>query len=169
MTMTKGKYGVYAIILDGTVRYIGSGGLSSRKSNHLARLRHGNHTTKLQREFNRVGEEAFEFFVLDYCNQASLYVLEDLHMKIHEDTIYNSDRVITYKKHVRSPEQQEEVSKTFSEAMSGAKNPNSKLTEQDVETIKMMKLSKIPHKVIAETFGISKGHVSNIGVSKWVN
>lgn len=167
--MTTGKYGVYAIILDGVIRYIGSGGLKSRKSNHLAKLRHGKHTEKLQKEFDRVGEDNFEFFVLDTCNQASLYVLEDLHMKIHKDTIYNTDRVVTYTKQIRTPEQQEVLREKFSKAMTGTKNPNSKLTEQDVETIKAMKLSKIPHKKIAELFDVSVGHIGNIGCSKWVS
>lgn len=163
-----GKSGVYAVLLDGVIRYIGSGSsLESRKSNHLARFRNGTHSKKLQAEFDRVGEDKFEFYVLDLCDRESLYILEDLHMKIHEDTILNKSVIRNTNKNIRTDAEQKAISKKFSEMMSGQNNPSAKITEKEAKEIIEMKKDKIKHDEIAKLFGISVGHVSKIGKSKW--
>ena len=58
--------------------YIGqSKNLSKRKSKHFSTLRNGSHFNKyLQRSFNKYGEEAFKFDVIEYCDESSLDDLE---------------------------------------------------------------------------------------------
>lgn len=164
-----GKYGVYAILINGIIRYIGSGGLESRKSNHLSRLRKGTHNAELVKLFNEFGEESFDFYVLDYCNKSSCFELERLYKKIHEDTIVKGNEIRTTKKKVRRGKEASNHKKKFSELNTGVKNPNAQLSDQDVKEILFLKSENVSRNFIADKYGISAGHVYNIGKYKWLH
>lgn len=73
--------GIYAITHRESGRvYVGcSVDLSRRRRNHISALRRGNHcNTKLQRAWNKYGEQAFEFSTLIVCGAESLVMYEQL-------------------------------------------------------------------------------------------
>ncbi|WIV10530.1 GIY-YIG nuclease family protein [Proteiniborus sp. MB09-C3] len=165
-----GKTGIYAILINDVIRYIGSSvNLESRKSNHLARLRKGTHHKELQKLFDKYGEESFKFYVLDYCNKSSCYELEKLHMMIHADTIVNENKVRDTKKKVRRGLESKNHKDKFSKLMSGENNPNAKISEKIASEILWMKQNTDMKQIeIVEKYGVTIGIVSRIGRDRWV-
>lgn len=167
-----GRSGVYAILINDVIRYIGSASnLESRKSNHLSNLRHNKHSNKeLQELFNEFGEEKFKFYALDYCNKSSLYEMERQYMRIHADTIVNQQAINDTKKKVRRGKESSNFKHKFSELMSGENNPNASITEQiAAEIIWLKQNTDMTHRAIAEKYGISKNIVSRTGRDRWMH
>lgn len=164
-----GKSGVYAIIFDGVIRYIGSSvNIESRKSNHLANLRKGIHKNKkLQKIYDELGEEHLAFYVLDYCDTESLYILENYHIQIHKDTIVNRGRVIKTDKYVRDEKESRQFREKMSKIMRGEGNPNAQLTEKEAIKIIEMKNKGVEYKDIADKFNIRESYVADIGRIRW--
>lgn len=163
-----GKYGVYAILIDDVVRYIGSGGLESRKSNHLSRLRKCIHNKDLQKLFNEYGEEKFKFYVLDYCSEDMCFKLERLHKMIHSDTTVKGNEIRNTVKKIRTGQAEIQHKQKFKELFQGEKNPNNtKLSVDDVREIrKLLKDGQKTQKEIANEYGVSETHVNNIWLGK---
>ena len=60
--------------------YFGSSvyGLTKRKRTHLTNLRNNkHHSIKLQRAWNKYGEEAFTFELIEICNKESMMMLNN--------------------------------------------------------------------------------------------
>lgn len=75
--------GIYSIIhSDSNKRYIGSAlSLSRRKREHLSRLIKGTHNNRyLQRSFNKYGNDAFVFEIIEYCNFKDLIAREQFYI-----------------------------------------------------------------------------------------
>ncbi|CAK7084296.1 GIY-YIG nuclease family protein [Tissierella sp.] len=163
-----GRSGVYAILINDVIRYIGSSAsdLESRQSNHLRKLKKGTHRRDLQKLYDESGGD-FKFYVLDYCDSESVYILEKLHIEIHKDTIVDQEKIIKLDKHIRTKEEKREISKKFSKIMRGENNPNSKISEQQAIEIIIMKQQGIKHKDIADIYGISQSQIAKIGYEKW--
>lgn len=168
-----GKSGVYAIIINAIIRYIGSTGssLESRKSYHLAKLRKGQHPNKeLQELFNLFGEERFEFVVLEYCKKSDTYVREQYYMEQHEDTIVNKNKIKDTHKYLRRGKKSVEHRANFSEINSGELNPHcTKLSEEKIFNILDMVQAGIDKKEIATRFNINTGYIGRIGKDRWIN
>ena len=75
--------GIYRILcIKNNKPYIGkSEDVQKRKEEHFNKLRNGNHPCKeLQDDFNTYGEDAFDFSVLEECDQEKLNHLEDYYI-----------------------------------------------------------------------------------------
>lgn len=158
------KSGVYCWIVNNIIRYIGSGNLESRKSNHLSKLRYNKHTNKLLQElFNTYGEKNFEFKVLEYCKKSDLYILEDFYMKKYRDNIININNINDTKKKIRRGKESKKHKDNFRNIMSGENNPNcKKLNSVRVYQILDMLQNGISRKIIAKKFNISEIYISSI-------
>jgi len=169
------KSGIYALVFEENhtevIRYVGStGDLESRKSNHLSNLRNQKHNlNRLQSLFNEVGEEKFKFVVLEYCNKSSLPEREKYYKQLHIDTIFNINNIVKIKKKIRRGKESSNLKNMFSDLMSGEKNPNSKLSENEAGQILWLKENtKMKLKDIAEKYKVSLSSVGNIGVRRWI-
>ena len=81
------EVGVYGILNTVTGRwYIGSSAaLSKRMGRHLWELRAGrHHSQKLQRSFNKHGEQAFQFKVLVFCSEQNVEMFEPHAIQVFE-------------------------------------------------------------------------------------
>ena len=77
--------GIYKIEnTDTQTVYIGqSVDLPARQSQHLCKLRKGTHGNKhLQASFNKHGEEAFKFSVVEYCREEDMTTLEQHYLDL---------------------------------------------------------------------------------------
>lgn len=171
-----GRSGVYAIKQgeDLGVVYVGSAtDLESRYSNHKSNLRNNKHPNKLLQEvFNLNGKlREFEFEVLEYCDVKDLYKRELHYMKMFKNVgLCNRDRILTLEKKVRSGQEATEHKRKFKSMFSGVKNPNVKLTEQQVKEILYLKnQQKMSHKEIANHYGVNANYVGRIGKDRWAN
>lgn len=116
--------GIYAIInTESNKIYIGSTNrLRKRRNEHFTRLRHNNHTNKhLQNSWNKYGEDAFEFRVLEECEESVLMERENFYIdkynSIDRKLGYNIDKA---ERHTFSKEHCENISK----AKKGKPSPN---------------------------------------------
>jgi hypothetical protein len=167
--MSKKLNGVYAWKVNGLIRYIGSGKqlIKSRKSNHLSRLREGMHCEGLQKLYDELGEESFEFVIIEECRVKDLFEREKHYKDLYKDTIFNENDVVNFKKSIKTGLKAKRHKEKFSLIMSGENNPmNSKLSEGDVLLIKQMLKDGIRQGEIAEIFNISKSFVSSINTGK---
>lgn len=73
------KSGIYKIehVTSGRV-YVGSSvNIASRRRHHLGNLRRGSHfNVKLQNAWNKYGEQAFAFILIEECERGSLALRE---------------------------------------------------------------------------------------------
>lgn len=159
-----GKYGVYIIKIEGIVRYVGSGELESRYSNHKSRLKNNKHGKKLQKLYDEAGGlEVFEFEVLKYCNKSDTYILEQEYMQLYKDTIVNKKGINSTKKQIRRGKSASKHKEKFRELFQGENNPNAKLSIEDVIVIKTYMRDKVyTDREIAKMFNISISHVNSI-------
>jgi len=90
---TKIPPGVYQVINKQTgCRYIGESEIpNKRKANHWSYLRGGNHRNKpLQQAYNKFGEDAFVFEMIEYCEPSQLKKREAYWIKKYKDCCYNN-------------------------------------------------------------------------------
>jgi len=84
--------GIYEIqCINNGKRYVGSAvNLHNRMCVHLHNLRKGiHHSNYLQKSYNKHGEDAFEFYVIEVCDKPSLIVREQHYLDSHHPE-YNS-------------------------------------------------------------------------------
>lgn len=165
--------GVYGWVVDGVVRYVGSGKnvTDSRKSNHLAKLRKGTHTCpKLQELFDEVGEGKFEFVVLEECLIRDLFERERYYRELYDSTVYNVNKVRNTCKSKRTGLKAKRHKELFSELMSGESNPNCQTDIEEILAIKLCIKNGMPNKEIARIFGKSPSYVSKIKIGyRWAD
>lgn len=64
-SISRDDYGVYMIICRETRKlYCGKGIIYNRIHNHFSNLRNGNHKGEIQDDFNRYGEDSFEYKIV---------------------------------------------------------------------------------------------------------
>ena len=92
--MSKDKTGVYVIICIPTQkRYVGSAARSfkDRWDQHLSDLRAGrHHSNYLQKAWDKYGEDAFEFKIVEYCLPEHAVAQEQVYLDYYQS--YNRDR-----------------------------------------------------------------------------
>lgn len=79
--------GIYLIINNANIRsYVGSASnITKRFVDHLHRLRHNKHYNKyLQNSWNKYGESAFEFHVIEHCLKEKLIEREQFYLDIFQ-------------------------------------------------------------------------------------
>jgi len=166
------KVGVYALIdrVNNEFKYIGSGDLESRESNHISLLRHGKHKNKsIQSLFNEIDERNLQLEVIEYCDEEDSLKKEKYYKNLLKDTILNIKDIIKTEKKIRTPEEKEAISQMFRELFSGEKNPNCcKLSNQLAGEVLWIKQNlNLKHSEIAEMYNISTSMVSRIGKQRW--
>ena len=93
---TKIPPGVYQILNKQTgCRYIGESAIpNNRRKDHWSHLRGGYHKNpNLQEDFNKFGEDAFEFEIIEHCEPSQLKQRETYWIKKHKDCCYNVYKV----------------------------------------------------------------------------
>lgn len=163
------KSGIYCLIINNIIRYIGSASdLESRKSNHSSNLRHNKHVNKkLQELFNIYGEDSFTFKVLEYCKKSDLYIREDYYKKLYNDTICNENNINDTKKKIRRGIVSQRYKENFRNIMSGECNPNcTKLNTEKVYELLDMLEAGIKRSIIAKKFNIAEHYISSIVTKK---
>ena len=169
-------HGVYLIYVNGVVKYVGSSlDFMKRKSGHLGRLRHHNHSNDfLQQLYDIHGEESFIFQAVPETTMAhpsTLYEYEAKYIYLHRNTVVNIANVNPdTTKLIRKGAAKKKNAEELSERFSGEKNPGCKITEIEALEIIKLKKDKIMIQIdIAAKYGISIGQVSKIGRTKWLN
>lgn len=152
-----GKSGVYAILIDGVVRYIGSTfySLESRKSNHLANLRKNkHHNHKLQAEFNKYGESKTQFKVIEYYegyDRLELLEREKHWIDYYKSTIFNKAEVTDFcikDRHIGD--------------FKGTNNPNNDTNVETIVLIKLLIVEGLRNTDIAAITGKTQSYISLI-------
>lgn len=175
------KSGIYLIFNKKSGKaYIGQTiDLQRRKKDHIRALRKGEHHNRyLQRAFNKDGENAFSFIVLERCKKEDLDA-QERHWIMHYQTM---DSFIGYNLESGGNEGKE-VSEKTRDTKRGCNNPmygkklsaehleilrsknrglHTNLTEKDVETIKLELLKGKSEKELAEQYNITFGAISRI-------
>jgi len=166
------KIGVYALIdrVNNEFKYVGSGDLESRESNHISLLRHGKHKNKgIQSLFNSIDERNLQFEIIEYCDETDSLKKEKYYKKLLKDTVLNIREIHKTEKKIRTPEEKELHRQKWSEMFSGEKNPNcvklSRVLAGEILWIKQN--TNLKHKEIAEMYDVSTSMVSRIGVRRW--
>jgi hypothetical protein len=160
-----GKSGVYALIINNIIRYIGSTGysLESRKSNHLSNLREGKHLIKeLQALFDEFGEQNYSFKVIEYCQKSKTLEREQYWKEIYKDTIVNKNDVLNTYKYLRRGKKAVNHKDVFREAMKGLDNPNCQTDINTIITIKRMIVDGYRNCDIAKVVGKTGSYISEI-------
>lgn len=180
--------GVYALKdANGVIKYIGSGvNCNDRLSSHLYFLKrngyHNSNKQEIQDIYDR-GELTFEIIKVSTSNsdvanmnseqkkklQEALSVLEEVYINLHKNTIVNCQK--TVKKHTSNKDKLSTYKRRI--ANMGDKNPNNSFDKTLIANILFLKqIGLKPRHIIKllEEQGIemSKTHISNIGIRKWV-
>lgn len=170
----KNVIGIYAWVVDGTVRYIGHAHdiNDSRRHNHLSKMRHGKHTKKMQALWNEINDESkWELVTIEECLVHDLLVRESYWKDYYKDTIKNTNNIKKLKKTFRTGHNAKKQKEKFSELFSGTKNPNYQDNIDKVIAIKyLLKNTDMKGKDIARFFGVNDEYVSKIKRNiRWVN
>lgn len=144
--------GIYTITnkVNGKI-YVGfTNNFISRKQTHFANLRHNSHDNNyLQNAWNKYGEEAFEFEILEECSEE--YLASQEH---YWATILNvNDREYGYNRMYTHPygrtNHSEETKEKISESKRGKKKkPNSYTWKHKPESIEKMRNAKLGKKTV---------------------
>ncbi|AJA49548.1 endonuclease [Clostridium pasteurianum DSM 525 = ATCC 6013] len=150
-----GVYGIYNKIT-GECIYVGSGGLRNRESTHLGLLRHGNHKNKLlQKIYDEIGENNLEDKILEYCDDANKKEVETKYYK-------SLNPVCCLEEPKDCPRYKENYPK-MSAAQRGSRNPNARLTEEDIVQIKIYMRDHTYRDIeLAKMYNVSLSHINNI-------
>lgn len=136
--------GIYAILNTANgKRYIGSAvNFQKRWNAHLHYLRKGvHHSSKLQRSWNKHGEQAFQFEVLMNCTRDSLFYYEEPLISQFDSTIngYNVEKLVRGRR-VCSPETRAKIGEA------SHKRGQTQETRQKLSRLKKGKLLSEAHK-----------------------
>lgn len=158
--------GVYAIeCVDGR-RYIGgSVNIPHRWASHRFDLKRGGHrNSRLQSAWDDLGEASFSFVVLEIVASGDLREAEQRWLDaLGEARVFNiyttagSPRGTTFSAEVRA---RNAIAQTGLRV--GSRNPNAKLTESDVEAIRMLADGGLLQREIAARYGITRENVGKI-------
>lgn len=155
------KTGVYAIIINNIIRYVGSTfySLESRKSNHLANLRKNkHHNHNLQTEFNKYGESKTQFKVIEYYDghdRLELLGKEKHWIDYYKSTIFNKAEVTDFCIHDRHIGD-----------FKGTNNPNNDTNIETVVLIKLLIVEGLRNTDIADITGKTQSYISLIRTGK---
>ncbi|WP_199614434.1 GIY-YIG nuclease family protein [Paenibacillus alkalitolerans] len=138
--------GVYAIRnkVNGKMIIGSAQDIKKRWSNYLTLLRKGEYGNKyLQDEWNKYGEENFEFIVVEeLTRKRDLSIVEKYWQDYYRaaDMLYNKNKVRKTKKKLRRGKEAANHKEKMSAVQSGENNPRhaGKLTTEDVIMIKQM-------------------------------
>jgi len=90
--------GIYAIV--NTVnghRYVGSSvNIRFRLQEHVRALKNGTHNKRLQNAWNKYGENAFQFVILEQCERNRKIMLEREQFYIDEQSEYNLSKIAAF-------------------------------------------------------------------------
>lgn len=180
--------GIYAIFNKKSGKaYIGqTNNLKRRKNDHIRELRKGTHHNKyLQRAYNKDGENAFSFIILEKCPLEDLNCKEkkwieqletmDSHIGYNLESGGNKNKVVSEKtreakRGKNNPMFGKKLSKEHIESLR-IKNRglNSTLTEKDVKNIKEQLVNGTAAAKLSEKYNVSLGVISKIKSCKnWV-
>lgn len=157
--------------------------LERRKRDHIRSLRKGeHHNGYLQRAFDKYGEGAFEFSVLQECTIAELDSAETTWIRkldaMNPDNGYNlesggnpgkvvSESTRDKKRGINNPQYGKKISAAHVEALRiKNRGHNSGLTERDVENIKLSLLDGESASALAKKHGLSVSAVQSISRGK---
>ncbi len=179
--------GVYALKVNGVVKYIGSGMMNDRRDNHQRNLRAGlyNGTNKqvLQDAFDndRISMEVLHCSASnsEYLNATkseqieiltSIGIFEQIYYNIHKNTVCNCMKKIT--KHSTSPTPESTLKRSL--ANLAEKNPNTKYDSKVIANILFLKEIGVKPKEIMKHLqkqGIvmSNNYLYLIGKTKWLS
>jgi group I intron endonuclease len=163
----------------------------SRFARHKSLLKNNKHwNLYLQRSYNKYGHNAFDYVVLEECEENNLARNEQKWIDANRPNVYNGDLYVLDKNGSRNGfygkkhsslsrmkmakakqnkydgEANPNYGKTWNEfqrsKMRGSKNQNSRLTESDVITIKKLLENGHKHKDIAEKFHVARTVITRI-------
>lgn len=163
--------GVYGILADNVIRYIGSGRdiKNSRKSNNFSKMRKGKHNKKLQALWNEIDDESrFSFEVIEECLIRDCFTREKYYKNLHKDTVLNVNGINNTKKDIKTGLRAKRHKELCRETMSGQSNPNCKTDIDVIIQIKCCIRNGMKNGEIAELFGKRKDYIAQIrGNFKW--
>lgn len=166
----KNDIGIYQIVNTKTnKRYIGSSkALANRKYDHFGKLRHNtHHNTYLQNAYNKYGESAFIFDVLETLKPEDIDNLlnrEQYYIdKYKFDDLYNIQKLANWS---NKPPLKEERKKRLSILNKNEGNANSKLTNKQVKEIKQKLLKRQTEKDLAKEYNVSSATINQIKLGK---
>lgn len=162
--------GVYAAInKQNGKRYIGSSrNIYDRWRSHKGKLRRNKHDTPhFQHAWNKYGEDAFEWVVLEYCfdDQLLLATREEVWIKKHKKKAYNSiHKPIARYYEPFTDQHRARISASHKGKKLGPRDtqPGAKITKSDVPEICRRYASGEDNESIAKDFGISFWSISDI-------
>ncbi len=140
------KSGIYIIKHTSSgKRYIGSSvNLDQRWSIHKCSLRKGTHSnSKLQRAWNKYGEDAFEFSIIEYCDPIILIEREQHYVNLFIDTNLLYNIVLVIEPHGLGRVCQEETKRKIGEAQKGKLNHMYGKTHTEEAKRKISEASKV--------------------------
>jgi len=158
------KIGIYKIVNKNSSEclYVGqTQELNRRKSYHFSSLKGGYHrNVNLQKEVDEIGIENIEFIIIEEFDSISddeLQLLEDKYIK---ELMPKCNINGAKKKTIAKNREESFLNRSF--GLTGENNGKAKLPEKEVKIIKQMVDEGYRYQEIAELYGISCTHVSNI-------
>jgi group I intron endonuclease len=141
-----------------------------RKGEHFSDLNKNKHyNKKLQRSYNKYGENNFEFFILEECNLESLSIKEqEWIFKYKKKDLFNHVLDIQYKQGKSNPNfgNKNSIETLIKMSEGRSKNLNK---EKVLEIVNLLK-QNISHKDIAQMFGIGRTTITRISCgARWTN
>ncbi len=166
------KYGVYAVMVKGVIKYVGGGDIKDCISRHRTNLKNdaymGTNKEIIQKAYNENPKD-ITYDTLEYVSNNKkdprIKEREDYYIKLHKNTICNVNPA-TRPLRSNNPEKRKAEYQKRSKINSADKNPNysGKLkVPEDIIRIKiLLESSDMSQKEIAELFEISPNMVSRI-------
>lgn len=139
--------------------YVGSAiNIKRRWTVHRYKLRHNKHDNKhLQSAWNKYGESAFEFSIIELCEDS---LQKEQHYLDALKPEYNKSGIAT---HVEmTPEVRRKISEACKRNFQGEGNPASKITEDDVREIRRRLSNGETCKQVAKDYCLGIGSIYNI-------
>jgi group I intron endonuclease len=152
--------GIYQIVrIDKDEVYVGASvDIKRRFSCHKARMKNSNHYHQTLNEGWKLNQIRFE--ILEECEELELKEREDYWIKHLPDVGY---KIVNKNRASRAQRNSEEGKLHKSLAQMGSRNGNSRLTDNEIIKIKVLaRDTDITIGKLAEWFGVSQGHISNI-------
>lgn len=150
--------------------YIGSSkNIKIRLYQHKRELKNNIHINDyLQKAWKKYGEENFQFWILENCNENDLLSNEQYWLDYY--TSYNEKNGYNLAKYTQSPmkgkkhkiKDIEKIKKSLKGKNCGCLNGNSRLNEKEIKEIVKMINEKVTHKNIAKMYNVSTSTISDI-------